>query len=266
MSATKEAKCLTVPALERVPGLVHGFGTRSLDLAALRRLAARSGCRVVQLDQVHSAEIIVVGGGGPGLSPGVEFRRTRPRLISAGEYARIPRKGSRRPKGDALVTDRSGLLLAVRTADCLPAFIVDPEKRVCAAVHAGWRGTRSRIMERAVDVLVSRFGCRPRSLLAAFGPCIGAACYEVGLDVRGEFAAAGLALSVFRPSPRRSGVFLLDLAAANRRQLLGRGLAARRIFPSPSCTRCDARLFSFRRDRDATARLYNFIGFRSADV
>lgn len=232
-----EGKYITVPALERIPGLVHGFGTRALGLPELRRLAARNGCRVVQLAQVHSAGMVV---------------------------ARLPRKGSPRRKGDALGTGRAGLMLAVRTADCLPAFLVDPDRRVIAAVHAGWRGTRSRILERAVDVLVSRYGCRPGSLLAAFGPCIGAACYEVGPDVRREFASAGLPLSVFRPSPRHPGAFLLDLAAANRRQLLGRGLSSHRIFPSASCTHCEVRLLSFRRDRDAKARLYNFIGFRSA--
>jgi YfiH family protein len=261
-----EEKYLTVPALERIPDLVHGFGTRTLGLPALRRLAARNGCRVVQLSQVHSAEIIVVGGGGPGLSPGVEFRRTRPRIISADVYAQIPRRGSVRREGDALVTGRAGLILAVRTADCLPVLLVDPDRRVVAAVHAGWRGTRSRILERAVDALVSRFDCRARSLLAAFGPCIAAGCYEVGPDVRRDFAAAGLSLSVFRPSPRHPDAFLLDLAAANRRQLLGRGLSARNIFPSSSCTHCDGRLLSFRRDRDADARLYNFIGFRPADI
>ena len=230
-----EAEFLSVPAFERLSGLVHGFGTRALDLPALRRLAARNGCRLVQLDQVHSAEVVVV---------------------------RFPRKAARRRRGDSLVTDRPGLLLAVRTADCLPALIVDPERRVAAAVHAGWRGTRSRILERTVDVLISRFGCRPGSLFAAFGPCISAACYEVGPEVRLEFAAAGLSLSDFRPSPGRPGAFLLDLAGANRRQLLGCGLSARRIIPSASCTHCDARLLSFRRDRDAAARLYNFIGFR----
>jgi len=261
MHEAGDLKFLTVPALERVPGLVHGFGTRALDLPALRRLAAANGCRIVMLAQVHSAEIIVVGGGGPGLAPGVSFRRTRPELVYAGEYARLPAKGSRRPEGDALVTGRPGLLLIVRTADCLPAFLVDPEKRAVAAVHAGWRGTRSRILERTVEVLVSRFGCRPAGLLAALGPCIGPACYEVGDDVRREFVSAGLPRSGFRPSPHRPGAFLFDLAAANRRQITGRGLSARRIFSSPSCTHCDARLLSFRRDRDARARLYNFIGF-----
>jgi purine-nucleoside/S-methyl-5'-thioadenosine phosphorylase / adenosine deaminase len=230
-----EGEYITVPALERIPDLVHGFGTRTFDIAALRSLAAKNRCRIVQLAQIHSADVVV---------------------------ARLSRKSTPPRRGDALATDRAGLLLAVRTADCLPVLFADPDKRVVAAVHAGWRGTRSRILERAVDTLVSRFGCRPGSLFAALGPCIGAECYEVGPDVRREFAAAGQPLFVFRPSPRRAGSYLLDLAAANRRQLLGRGLSSRRVLPSASCTHCDARLLSFRRDRDAKARLYNFIGFR----
>ncbi len=230
-----EEKYLTVAALERVPGLVHGFGTRALDLPSLRRLAAAARCRIVMLSQVHSADVVIA--------------------------TRAPRPRASRPKGDALITDRPGLLLVIKTADCLPVLLVDPEKRLAAAVHAGWRGTRSRILERTVDALISRYGCRPSVLRAAFGPCIGAACYEVGEDVRREFVSAGLSRRDFRRSPARPGAFLFDLAAANRRQLVSRGLSPRRILAADSCTHCDPRLLSFRRDRDAHARLYNFIGF-----
>jgi YfiH family protein len=230
-----ESKYLTVGALERIPNLLHGFGTRALDLAALRRLAAASGCRVVLLSQVHCADVIRIRG---------------------------PRTDAQPRRGDALISDRPGLLLAVKTADCLPILIVDPERRAAAAVHAGWRGTRSRIAERAVEILVSRLGCRPASILAVLGPCIGPACYEVGEDVRRAFDSAGLSLRDFRSSPRRPGAFLFDLAAANRRQLGEFGIPSKRIISSPLCTHCDARLLSWRRDRDKTARLYNFIGFR----
>jgi polyphenol oxidase len=231
---------LTAPALVRVPGLVHGFGTRSLDLRALRRLAAGDGMAIVLLDQVHSGDVFVVD--------------------------RAPAPGARRRKADGLATGRPGLLLAVKTADCLPVLIVDPEKRAVAAVHSGWRGTRAGILGRAASVLIERFGSRPGSLLAALGPCIGARCYEVGGDVRDEFDAAGLPIADFRPSPARPGAFLLDLAAANRGQLIDRGVSPRRISVDGACPHCDPRLLSFRRDRDASARLYNFVGFRAPGV
>jgi YfiH family protein len=237
IAAMSGEKFLTVPAFERVPRLVHGFGTRAFGLPALRRFAADRGLSLILLDQVHSGDIAVV---------------------------RSPHRPDRRTKADALATDCPGLLLAVKTADCLPILLVDPERRAAAAVHAGWRGTRSRIAGRAADVLISRFGCRPRAILAAFGPCIGPSCYEVGEDVREAFESEALPLSDFRPSPSRPGAFFLDLAGANRRQLLERGLSARRIFVPASCTHCDDRLLSFRRDRDRTARLYDFIGFRPA--
>jgi len=231
---------LTSPALDRVPGLVHGFGTRAFDLPSLRRFARVRGFALVLLEQVHSADVVLV--------------------------RRPPRPGEPLRTADALATVRAGVLLAVKTADCLPVLLADPERRAVAAVHGGWRGTRSRILERTVDVLAARFGSRPRALLAAFGPCIGGGCYEVGADVRAEFAAAGLPLVPFRPAPGRPGAFLLDLVAANRAQLVRRGVPARRISASGPCTHCDARLRSFRRDRGRAGRLYSFIGFRPAGL
>ena len=86
-------------------------------------------------------------------------------------------------KGDAAATNRPGLLLAVQTADCVPILMVDPKKRAVAAVHAGWRGTLRRIAEKAVGRMQLEFGSRPRDLLAALGPSIGACCSEVGAEL-----------------------------------------------------------------------------------
>jgi len=227
---------LTVPRLNRIPRLIHGFGTRHWKLSDFRKRAGWENFKIVWLKQVHTDR--------------VHFIEAAP---------------TRRLQGDALATDKPGIFLIMKTADCLPVFLVDPSKRVVAAVHCGWRGTRRRILEHVVDGLHVRYGCRPASLLAVLGPCIAASCYEVGDEVRDEYRAAGLAGDVFRPSGGRPGKYLFDLREANRRQLIGSGLDGRRVLDVSLCTHCDAQLHSYRRDRDTSARLFNFIGLKQIE-
>ena len=92
-------------------------------------------------------------------------------------------------QGDALVTATPGLLLAVQTADCIPILLADPEHRIVAAIHAGWRGTLKRIAEKTVGRMRMLFGTRPENIIAALGPGIGRCCYEVGPEVVKEFAS-----------------------------------------------------------------------------
>src|SRR5207245_6865585 len=91
-------------------------------------------------------------------------------------------------KGDASATNRPGLLLAVQTADCVPILLVDPKNRAVAAVHAGWRGTLARIVEKAIGRMQMQFGSQSADLLAAIGPAISGCCYEVGTEVAAAFS------------------------------------------------------------------------------
>src|ERR1700739_594470 len=118
---------------------------------------------MVTLRQIHSSLI----------------RRVRSK--DAGEEARW--------KGDGMMTDRPGLLLAIQTADCIPVLIADRKRRVVAAFHAGWRGTVKRIVELGVGRMRLELGSRPDDLTAAIGPGIGACCYAVGEEVRSEFGS-----------------------------------------------------------------------------
>ena len=80
---------------------------------------------------------------------------------------------------DALVTDQPGVMVTVRTADCVPVLLHDPVQRVVAAVHAGWRGALAGIVPKTVALLVSRFGATVERLRMAIGPSAGPCCYEV---------------------------------------------------------------------------------------
>lgn len=152
------------------------------------------------------------------------------------------------PEGDALVTTRSGVLLGVLTADCLPILIFDARTRARAAVHAGWRGTLARIVEKTLGLMVSRFGTRPDDSHVAIGPAIQKCCYEVGSEVvelfRQEFPQADLFIST-----RPSGKAHLDLIEATRVQLLACSVPPEQIYACPLCTACHGELFfSYRRE------------------
>ena len=189
-------------------------------------------------------------------------------------------------QGDASITNRPGLLLAVQTADCVPILLVDPKKRAVAAVHAGWRGTLARIVVKAVGQMQMHFNSKPADLLAAIGPSIGGCCYEVGTEVATQFLSQFLEapewFDEFRTGDEPNPVqwlnmmppghqpppknVLLDLRKANRAQLLGAGLRAPNIFVSDLCTACRRDLlFSYRKEGPESGRLMSVIGLRSED-
>ena len=150
-------------------------------------------------------------------------------------------------QGDALLEKSPGAVVAVKTADCIPILLADERRRAVAAVHAGWRGTVAGIVACAVDAMAREFGTRPEDLHAAIGPGIGKCCYEVGPEVAAHFGETGRAH--------------IDLADANRLQLVARGVPGQRIYVANLCTQCRAdEFYSFRRDREIAGRLYSFAG------
>ena len=96
------------------------------------------------------------------------------------------RRWEHRPEGDAVVTATPGLVCGALSADCAPVLIVDPAAHIVAAAHAGWRGALAGIVGRTVELMVER-GADTRRMVAAVGPCIGPASYEVGPEFRQTF-------------------------------------------------------------------------------
>ena len=156
----------------------------------------------------------------------------------------------REAEGDALITDDIGKSIGVRTADCVPILLFDCQKRAVAAVHAGWRGTAARIIERTVESMRPSFGSSPADIYAAIGPCIRVCCYEVGPEVEAQFTP------LFPEWEPGNGTRRLDLPEANRRQMHAAGLRADRIFDCGLCTTCQsAQFFSFRREPQNPGRM-----------
>jgi polyphenol oxidase len=272
---------LQVPALAKLPWLVHGFSTRPGGVSLL------DGEKVLNLGftEWDSRESVLENRrrfqsalGVPGLKL-ISLKQIHSDVIHLFDAA--PAEPCR---GDASVTNRSGLLLGVQTADCVPILLVDPKKRAVAAVHAGWRGTLQRIVVKAIGQMQMQYKSKPADLLAAIGPAIGGCCYEVGTEVaiqfQSQFAEAPEWFDDFRtgdepnpiqwlnmmppghqPPPKN---LLLDLKKANRAQLLGAGLRAPNIFISDLCTACRRDLlFSYRKEGAMTGRLMALIGLRA---
>jgi YfiH family protein len=188
--------------------------------------------------------------------------------------------------GDGVITNTPGLLLAIKTADCVPVLVADVKRRVVGAFHAGWRGTAARIVEKGVGEMRRQLGSVPRDLRAAIGPSIRRCCYQVGPEVRAEFDSqfsySGdlfeevfdadaihvrypmLFLTARAPGHSELGPELhLDLVEANRRQLEDAGLRAEHISIVGGCTACDtARFFSHRAAFGKTGRMMAAIGIR----
>ncbi|MGE5799975.1 MAG: peptidoglycan editing factor PgeF [Syntrophaceae bacterium] len=160
---------------------------------------------------------------------------------------------------DAIVTDRPGVAIGIKTADCAPVLIFDRRRQAIAAVHAGWRGTAQAIAAKAVRVMGARFSSRPEDLLAVIGPSIGPCCYEVDEPVFEAMSHHGQADRVLRPGPRE-GRWMFDLPLANRMQLEREGIPPGQISAAGLCTCCREDLFfSHRRDGARTGRHLNFI-------
>jgi YfiH family protein len=228
---SRRSTAITIPRLERIPILRHGFGDRAWQETDFTKRMEEEGFRPLFLKQIHS-DII-------------HFIDDPPR---------------RTLWGDAMITRLPGLLLVIKTADCLPVLLVDAETRVVAAVHGGWKGLSLKVLEKTVEGMRDHYSVDPGSLLVASGPCIGGGCYEVGTDVRDLYEAEGFPASLFSSIPDRPGKSFLDLRAAARLQLLENGVLEGNIFAVDICTHCDPAFPSYRRDKDDCGRMLSFIG------
>lgn len=159
-------------------------------------------------------------------------------------------------EGDGLVTWTPGLLVGVKTADCLPILVEDRATGAVAAVHAGWRGVLGEIVLRAIERLVAR-GAKLDELRVALGPAIQACCFEVDGDLPAKFSAA-FGERVVRPQTGKARVHL-DLSWAVARSLERAGVPAAHVDVLPQCTRCDERFFSHRRDHGTSGRQLSLI-------
>ncbi len=244
------------PRLEGVPGLVHSFlgrtgGVSSGHLASLnmgrreedraeslfenkRRVGAAFGIdveKIFTVSQVHSDRIVIIDD--PDITP--EEIKTQ--------------------EADGIITDIKGLAISILTADCVPVLLFDRKKEIGAAVHAGWKGTASKISARAIEIMMERFESQSQDIAAAIGPAIGPCCYEVGEEVVSAFGhQSGVAF-------QHGNKWHVDLPKANLLQLQDAGVTD--IDLADICTSCRTDLFfSHRKEMGKTGRQLSFISLK----
>jgi YfiH family protein len=195
--------------------------------------------------QVHGADVRAVRS--------ADEAQSKPGVLGDDEYC------------DALVSSTPNILLAVKTADCVPILIGDSSSGAFAAVHAGWRGTSASIVKHAVKKLETEFGARPETMRVAIGPAANTCCYEVGDEVISVFKERfSDSIKLFQPT--RDDHARIDLHQANRNQLIDAGISLANIHIAPLCTmdRNDL-FFSYRREKTLhgrVGRLMSVIGRR----
>ena len=290
-----------VPGWEKFPWLWHGFSSRKggFSRAYCSDDSQSQPGELGELNLGFTAEddratvlsnrrLLVEAVTGNSATPLIPIRQFHSNLV-----ARVTASDAEREKpnkADGIITNESGLLLAVQTADCIPVLIADRKRRVVAAFHAGWRGTVKRIVELGVGRMKLEFDSRPEDMIAAIGPGVGPCCYAVGEEVYSEFESQfQYARSLFHevysadavrqkypmlfltqraPGHSPMGPSLhLDLIEANRRQLLDAGLKKGAIKIIGGCTNCDTELFfSHRASRGHAGRMMAVIGIRNKNL
>ncbi|MFN2463961.1 MAG: polyphenol oxidase family protein, partial [Candidatus Dormibacteria bacterium] len=153
--------------------------------------------------------------------------------------------GNRVPHTDGLITEEPWPLM-IRVADCFPVIVYEPEARLVAVVHCGWRGTVAGVLPRAVGRLLRESGGRVSGMRAGIGPGICGDCYQVGQEV--ARAAWGNGLAAHLSAEADGEHYHFDIAAALIQQLLDCGLLSENIESIDRCTFEDPGLPSFRRD------------------
>jgi len=161
---------------------------------------------------------------------------------------------------DALITNEPGLFVCVQTADCVPVLLFDPKLKVIAAIHAGWRGTVSKIVLKAIQQMTETFGCDPANIIAGIGPSIHIHAYEVGPEVvEAVEASFSNATALLKPS-LNEGKAYFDLWEANRTVLIEAGVPEANIEVMGLCSYEQSDLFySARRDGIETGRMVSGI-------
>jgi hypothetical protein len=162
-------------------------------------------------------------------------------------------------EGDALLTDKPGIGLAVSSGDCCAIFFYDSRNKVIAGVHSGWRGTEKRILAKALAKSREVWGTRPEDIYAYVAPSISWQNYEVGAEVAEKFPGAYI--------KNVNGKLHLDVAGVNRDILLQFGIPEAQIEISPLCSYAEKDLLhSYRRDGAKSGRAYGIIYMKEPHV
>ncbi len=166
-----------------------------------------------------------------------QIHGTEIRLIAKEYLNATPEEQSALLEGvDALLSREPGYCLCISTADCIPILFYDPVQQAVAAAHAGWRGTVKNITGQTVSAMQRELNSQPCHIRACIGPGISQEAFEVGDEVYEAFRESRLNIKQIARKHPQSGKWHIDLAQANRLQLIASGLKEANIELSGICT------------------------------
>ena len=242
--------------LEEVEGISHGFSTRFGGISQGPRCSLNLGrgvgdpASVVRENRARALQAI----GCP------EHQWVSLRQVHGKSVVEVTRQASRTIEGDGLWTQDPEAAVAVTVADCVPILIAHRSGRAVAAVHAGWRGTEARIVGEMVKRLGAA-GFQPNDLVAALGPAIGPANFEIGAEVLASLRSAFPQADTFQDAEKGKG--FANLWDLNTIALEEAGLMPSQIEVVAHCTVDSADYFSYRREKGDTGRQCGIIALRS---
>ena len=162
---------------------------------------------------------------------------------------------------DAIMTDRKGVCIGVSTADCIPVLLYDSIHHAVCAIHAGWRGTVSRIVEQSIKAMTATYGTNPADVVAQIGPGISLDSFEVGDEVYNAFAQARFDMISIS---QKQDKWHIDLPTCNKLQLMTMGVKPENISVSDICTyKSHDTFFSARRLGINSGRIFTAIMMKS---
>lgn len=154
---------------------------------------------------------------------------------------------------DGMITNRKGIFLCIKIADCCAVLCYDPNSKAIGAFHCGWRGAYNKILIKGIEMMKMEYSSSPEDMLFYLSPSASECCYEVG----NEFC------SYFSETVKKRGEkFYFDLKSELKNQLISIGANENKIEISHHCTICDSRYHSYRRDKEDSGRMAAFISLR----
>jgi len=245
MNTKEKTAFITLPALDTIGSVQHAFTTRQGGLGArnsgikspddwnaVARAFGIAPDRLVTVNQVHGEAIVTIDGQ---------------------NYTSM-----RSAQADGLITNARGIAIGIETADCVPILLIDPVTPAIGAVHAGWRSTVQKIVQKAVKRMQEEFGSDPSRMIAAIGPAICGKCYEVDEPVMGPVRQNFPFWNEIAVS-RGKGKWGLDLVKLNRLELAQIGLAEKNVHSLGICTSCRKDLFYSFRVEGRTGRMLSVV-------
>ena len=228
--------------LAQAAGVRHAFFTRlggvSKGIYASLNLGRGSNDDPADVEENRTIAAGYFGAEAPDLNTCFQIHSTIA-VIADGSW------GDVRPQGDAVVSKTPGVICGALSADCAPVLIADAQAGIVAAAHAGWRGALDGVVQAAVDSMVE-LGADPGRMVAAVGPCIGPASYEVGLEFLAKFEADAPGSGQFFKPGASDDKRMFDLPAFVLERLRTAGVERREWTGHDTCAD-EARFFSNRR-------------------